>query len=102
MDNENWNEEDGADDWKFRPEPVEKNKMDFGSKIVVNSYAEVPFALNSWKIRKEEPQRVDIFHKNTYFSFVMGEKPFVEIFGADEYGQLDQLINVIELGDYLK
>lgn len=99
MDNENWDE---ADDWKKETPPSNKNNFDYGSKIVVNAHTKVPFALDNWLITNDDQQRVDVFHKNTYFSFVLGEKPYIEIYSTDQYGQLDKLVNVVELGDYLE
>lgn len=95
-----WQPEDGADDWKTTP--PDKNKLDFRSKIIVNSYSDVPFLYDNWKIRKEEAKRVDIFHRGTHFSLVLGESPYIEIYATNQYGDLTDLNKVVELGEYLE
>lgn len=93
---------DEGEEWKRAGKADNpRNEMDFGSKIVVNSHTKVPFSVDDWKVSENENQRIDIFHKGTYISIVLGEKIYCEIFKTDCYEQI--LLppeKVIELGDY--
>ncbi len=89
------------DEWKYQKEPLGKNDMDYTFSLTVNSHTKTPFLVNNWKINGDEAERVDICVRGTYFSLVLGDKPYLEIFKTDEFSQL--LLppeKVIELGEY--
>lgn len=82
-DNDNAGEE-----WKDTPEENPRNQQDFTAKVIVNTHSQVPFHYDNWTITNQEPQRVDIFHKGTHFSLVLGARPYIEVYKTDKYGQL--------------
>jgi hypothetical protein len=83
------NEDDDGDEWK-KPTPNDnpRNEMDFQNSVVVNTYSNIPFDQQQWKITESESMRVDTKHKDTYFSLVLGERPYLEVYKCGAYGEL--------------
>lgn len=80
--------DEAGEEWKHSAAENNKNNIDMQSKIIVNSHSQVPFLYDNWKITENESMRVDIFHKNTHFSLVLGERPYLEVYRCDNFGQL--------------
>lgn len=100
MINDNDNSE--GEEWKFSDNTENpKNKMDYENKVIVNTYSNIPFSQDTWKIGESEKMRVDCLHKNTYFSIVLGDRPFIEIYSTDQYGNLkNPPERIFDLGPY--
>ncbi len=82
-------DDDDGEDWKKpTPEDNPRNSDDFPNKVILNVHSNIPWSMDQWKVVDKEQMRADIFHKGTYFSFVMAERPYVEIFQTDQYGNL--------------
>lgn len=92
--------EDG-DEWKHSAAENPRNGEDFPNKVVVNVHSNIPWSLDQWKINENESMRTDILHRGTYFSFVMGERPYVEIYSTDQFGNLETPPErIFDLGPY--
>ncbi len=95
-------EDDDGDGWKTpAPEDNPRNELDYQKKIIVNNYTRTPYTVDNWTIIESENQRVDTYFCGTYFSLVLGEKPYIEIFRTNPYGDLVlPPEKIIELGEY--
>lgn len=94
-------DDDEGDEWKrAKPEDNPKNMKDYDKKIIINNHSDAPWHMDQWIVRESEPMRTDIYFKNTYFSFVLDDKPRVEIFNTDQFGQIKDLKRTIPLGEY--
>ena len=65
-----------------------RNEMDYENSVICNTHSNIPFDQQNWTINNGESMRVDVKHKNTYFSLVLGERPYIEVYKLDQFGGL--------------